>query len=213
MAKPNLQIALDHSDLPSALKDVKNVGDIVDILEVGTILVLQEGDQAIKCVRAMYPEKTIVADTKCADAGTTVAGNVAKAGADWMTVICAATIPTMKAAAKEVKDLQVELYGEWTYDQAQEWLDAGIDQAIYHQSRDALFAGETWGEKDLTKVKKLIDMGFRVSVTGGLDVDTLKLFEGIPVYTFITGRGITAAENPAKAAQAFQDELIRLWGE
>ncbi|URZ86848.1 3-keto-L-gulonate-6-phosphate decarboxylase UlaD [Floricoccus penangensis] len=213
MAKPNLQIALDHSDLPSALKDVKNVGDIVDILEVGTILVLQEGDQAIKCVRAMYPEKTIVADTKCADAGTTVAGNVAKAGADWMTVICAATIPTMKAAAKEVKDLQVELYGDWTYDQAQEWLDAGIDQAIYHQSRDALFAGETWGEKDLTKVKKLIDMGFRVSVTGGLDVDTLKLFEGIPVYTFITGRGITAAENPAKAAQAFQDELIRLWGE
>ena len=28
MARPNLQVALDHSDLPSAIKDVNNVGDI-----------------------------------------------------------------------------------------------------------------------------------------------------------------------------------------
>lgn len=212
MGIPNLQVALDHSDLPSALADVKNVGDVVDILEVGTILCLQAGEEAIRCVRALYPEKKIIADTKCADAGGTVAKNCADAGADWMTVICCATIPTMAAAAKEVEEVQVELYGDWTYEQAQKWLDAGISQAIYHQSRDALFAGETWGEKDLSKVKKLIDMGFRVSVTGGLDVDTLKLFEGVDVYTFITGRGITAADDPKAAAKAFKAEINRLWG-
>lgn len=212
MGIPNLQVALDHSNLPSALADVKNVGDVVDILEVGTILCLQAGEEAIRCVRALYPGKRIIADTKCADAGGTVAKNCADAGADWMTVICCATIPTMKAAAKEVEEVQVELYGDWTYEQAQKWLDAGISQAIYHQSRDALFAGETWGEKDLSKVKKLIDMGFRVSVTGGLDVDTLKLFAGVNVYTFITGRGITAANDPKAAAQAFKAEINRIWG-
>jgi 3-dehydro-L-gulonate-6-phosphate decarboxylase len=212
MGKPNLQIALDHSTLPEAVADVAKVGNVVDILEVGTILCLQAGDEAIKCVRALFPDKLVVADTKCADAGGTVAGNVAAAGADWMTVICAATLPTMKAAAKEVKEVQVELYGDWTYKQAQQWLDAGISQAIYHQSRDALFAGETWGQKDLDRVQKLIDMGFRVSVTGGLDVDTLKLFEGMAVYTFITGRGITAAPDPVQAAQDFQNEIIRIWG-
>ncbi|MHC5230013.1 3-keto-L-gulonate-6-phosphate decarboxylase UlaD [Enterococcus sp. LJL99] len=213
MAKPNLQIALDHNDLESALADVMNVGDIVDILEVGTILCLQEGQKAIRCIRSMFPDKRVVADTKCADAGGTVAKNVTDAGADWMTVICCATIPTMKAAAQEVKELQVELYGDWTYEQAQQWLDAGISQAIYHQSRDALLAGETWGEKDLNRVKKLIEMGFRVSVTGGLDVDTLKLFEGVEVYTFITGRGITAAKDPKQAAKDFQAEIIRIWGQ
>ncbi|MBL1223956.1 3-keto-L-gulonate-6-phosphate decarboxylase UlaD [Enterococcus sp. BWR-S5] len=212
MGIPNLQVALDHSDLPSALADVKNVGEIVDILEVGTILCLQAGEEAIRCVRALYPNKKIIADTKCADAGGTVAKNCADAGADWMTVICCATIPTMAAAAKEVEEVQVELYGDWTYEQAQKWLDAGISQAIYHQSRDALFAGETWGEKDLSKVKKLIEMGFRVSVTGGLDVDTLKLFEGVEVYTFITGRGITAADDPKAAAEAFKSEINRIWG-
>lgn len=209
---PKLQIACDHNDLPSALADIKKVGDVVDIIEAGTILMLQAGEDVVKCFRALYPDKLIVADTKCADAGTTVAKNCADAGADFMTVICAATLPTMIAAAKEVKEVQVELYGDWTYEQAQKWLDAGISQAIYHQSRDALFAGETWGEKDLTKVKKLIDMGFRVSVTGGLDVETLKLFTGIDVYTFITGRGITAAADPLQAAKDFQAEIKRIWG-
>ena len=211
MTRPNLQVALDHSDLPSAIKAIRTVGDIVDIIEVGTILILQAGDQAVRCIRAMYPDKTIVADTKCADAGGTVAENVQKAGADWTTVICCATIPTMKAAAEKIAAVQVELYGDWTYAQAQLWLASGIKQVIYHQSRDALLAGETWGEKDLAKIQKLIDMGFQVSVTGGLDVDTLKLFKGMAVYTFITGRGITAAQDPAQAATAFLDEIKAIW--
>ena len=129
-----------------------------------------------------------------------------------MTCICSATIPTMKAAAKEGKEIQVELYGDWTYEQAQQWLDAGISQAIYHQSRDALLAGETWGERDLSKVKKLIEMGFRVSVTGGLNVDTLELFRGVDVYTFIAGRGITEAADPAAAAREFKDKIREIWG-
>ncbi|BDZ32315.1 3-keto-L-gulonate-6-phosphate decarboxylase UlaD [Lactiplantibacillus brownii] len=213
MTKPNLQVALDNNTLESALEDVREVGSIVDIVEAGTILILQEGTKAVSSMRALFPNKTIIADTKCADAGGTVAKNMADAGADWMTCICAATIPTMKAANKEISEIQVELYGNWTREDAQQWLDAGITQAIYHQSRDALLSGGSWGEKDLNKVKMLVDMGFRVSVTGGLSVDKLALFEGVNVYTFIAGRAITQADDPAKAAQAFQDELKRLWGE
>lgn len=211
MSVPNLQVAMDHSDLAQAIGDIVKVGDIVDIVEVGTVLLLAEGSEAIRCVRALYPDKIVIADTKCADAGGTVAKNCADAGADWMTCICSATLPTMKAAAVEVDQIQVELYGDWTYEQAQNWLDAGIDQAIYHQSRDALLAGDTWGEKDLSKVKKLVEMGFRVSVTGGLDVDTLKLFEGVAVYTFIAGRGIMTAADPAQAAREFKAEIQRIW--
>ena len=214
MARPLLQVALDHSDLKGAIKAAVSVGDVVDVIEAGTVCLLQVGSELVEVLRNLFPEKTIVADTKCADAGGTVAKNNAERGADWMTCICCATIPTMKAALKAIKEvrgdkgeIQVELYGDWTYEQAQQWLDAGISQAIYHQSRDALLAGETWGEKDLNKVKKLIEMGFRVSVTGGLNTDTLKLFKGVDVFTFIAGRGITAA-----AAQAFKDEIARIWG-
>lgn len=213
---PNLQVALDHSDLQGAIKAAVSVGHEVDVIEAGTVCLLQVGSELVEVLRSLFPDKIIVADTKCADAGGTVAKNNAVRGADWMTCICCATIPTMKAALKAIQEergeIQIELYGDWTYEQAQTWLDAGISQAIYHQSRDALLAGETWGEKDLNKVKKLIEMGFRVSVTGGLNVDTLKLFEGVDVFTFIAGRGITEAENPAAAARAFKDEIKRIWG-
>ncbi|MGM9904190.1 MAG: 3-keto-L-gulonate-6-phosphate decarboxylase UlaD [Enterococcus sp.] len=213
MIRPKLQIALDHNRLENALADIKKVGEIVDIIEIGTILCLQEGSKAISCIRQMYPEKIIVADTKCADAGETVAENVARSGADWMTVICSASLPTMEAAQQKIKELQVELYGDWTFEQAQAWREIGLSQVVYHQSRDALLAGGTWGEQDLGKVKTLIDMGFQVSITGGLTLKNLSLFQHLPIFHFIVGRGITSEENPMVAAQAFKDEINRIWGE
>lgn len=211
MGKPNLQIALDSQSLSEALVTVREVGDIVDILEVGTVLCLQDGMEPVRAIRALYPEKTILADTKCADAGKTVAENCKDAGADWMTVICCATIPTMKAASQAIDQLQVELYGDWTFNQAEEWKKIGIEQVVYHQSRDALLSGQTWEEKDLEKIKKLIDMGFKVSVTGGLDVDTLDIFKGIDVYTFIAGRGIAKASNPRQAAIDFKNKIDEIF--
>ena len=211
MARPLLQIALDNNTLSDAIRSISQVGHEVDVIEAGTILCLAEGMEAVRCLRALYPTKTILADTKCADAGGTVAKNCADAGADWMTVICSATIPTMKAALKEVKDLQVELYGDWTFEHAKQWKEAGLSQVVYHQSRDALLAGETWGEKDLNKIKKLVEMGFKVSVTGGLEKETLKLFKGIDVYTFIAGRGIRDAADPAQAAREFKEEIAKYW--
>lgn len=211
MSVPLLQIALDNITLSGALKSAKAVGDEVDIIEAGTILCLAEGMEAVRCLRALYPEKIILADTKCTDAGGTVAKMCADAGADWMTVICSATIPTMKAALKEVKELQVELYGDWTFEHAKAWKDAGITQAVYHQSRDALLSGETWSESDLNKIKKLSEMGFKVSVTGGLEIDTLKLFKDIDVFTFIAGRSIRDAENPDKEAKKFKEEISKYW--
>lgn len=211
MSKPKLQIALDSQSLSKALETVREVGDVVDIIEVGTVLCLQDGMEPVRAIRALYPEKTILADTKCADAGKTVAKNCKDAGANWMTVICCATIPTMQAANKEIDELQVELYGDWTFDQAKAWKEIGINQVVYHQSRDALLSGETWGEKDLTKIKKLVDMGFEVSVTGGLNVDTLQLFKGIDVACFIAGRSIAEAENPRKAAEDFKNKINEIF--
>lgn len=211
MSVPLLQIALDNTTLSGALKSAKAVGNEVDIIEAGTILCLAEGMEAVRCLRALYPDKIILADTKCADAGGTVAKMCADAGADWMTVICSATIPTMKAALKEVKELQVELYGDWTFEHAKAWKEAGITQAVYHQSRDALLSGETWSDSDLNKIKKLTGMGFKVSVTGGLEIETLKLFKDIDVFTFIAGRSIRDAENPDKAAKRFKEEISKYW--
>lgn len=61
----------------------------------------------------------------------------------------------------------------------------------------------------MNKVQELIDLGFEVSVTGGLTVETLELFQTMAVATFIAGRGITESKNPEQAAKDFQKKSIR----
>lgn len=211
MSVPLLQIALDNTTLSEALKSAKTVGKEIDIIEAGTILCLAEGMESVKCLRALYPDKIILADTKCADAGGTVSKMCADAGADWMTMICSATIPTIKAALKEIKELQVELYGNWTFENAKRWKEAGITQVVYHQSRDALLSGETWSDNDLNKIKKLTEIGFKVSITGGLEIDTLKLFKDINIFAFIVGRSIRDSKNPDKEVKKFKEEISKYW--
>ena len=60
MSRPNLQIALDHNDLEHALGDVMKVGDVVDIIEVGTILCLQEGQKAIRCIHSILDDSHLL---------------------------------------------------------------------------------------------------------------------------------------------------------
>lgn len=215
MNTPMLQVALDTLDIPTALKATQALAPEVDVLEVGTILCYAEGARAVATLRALYPEHIILADLKAADAGTTVAEIVFSRGATWMTVICCAPYATMAAALEVAKsyqgDIQIELYGDWTFEQAARWQELGLTQAIYHRGRDAEFAGQKWGETDLSKIRKLTEMGFEVSVTGGLNPEDLVLFKGIPVKCFIAGRGLYGAEDPAQAAREFKTEIGKFW--
>lgn len=215
MNKPLLQVALDNLDMASALTATRVLADEVDVLEVGTILCYAEGAKTVSVLRALYPEKTIVADLKAADAGETVAEIVFSRGADWMTVICCAPYATMEAALRVARkyggDVQVELYGDWTFEHARKWREIGLTQVIYHRGRDAALAGQQWGSTDLSKIESLAGMGFDVSVTGGLHARDLGIFKGIPVKCFIAGRGLYGADDPAEAAREFKQSIDKHW--
>lgn len=155
----------------------------------------------------------MLADAKIADAGKILSRMCFEANADWVTVICCADINTTKGAlevAKEFKgDVQIELTGYWTWEQAQEWCEAGIEQVVYHRSRDTQAAGVAWSEVDITAIKHLSDMGFKVTVTGGLAQEDLPLFKGIPIHVFIAGRSIRDAKDPIDAARQFKNPSAR----
>ncbi|MDO7976453.1 3-keto-L-gulonate-6-phosphate decarboxylase UlaD [Oceanotoga teriensis] len=214
---PKLQVALDNLSLKDALKSLKEYGNIIDVIEVGTILHVSEGLEPIRFLRILYPEKIILADIKGADAGSILAKQCFDAGATWMTAICCADIQTMKSMLKvskeyeEDKDIQIELYGDWTFERAKIWKEAGLKQVVYHRSRDAELSGKDWSDEDLIKIKKLCDMDFKVTVTGGLKVENLKLFKNLPIYCFIAGRGIREAKNPKQMAMNFKEEIKKYW--
>lgn len=213
---PMLQIALDNQSLADAFKSTRLVAQEVDVIEVGTILCVAEGVRAVAELKALYPDKIVLADAKIADAGLILSRMCFEAHADWITVICCADINTVRGALKTAQefggDVQVELTGYWTWEQARSWLEAGIKQVVYHRARDAQAAGHTWGEPEIAAVRRLADMGFKVTVTGGLALEDLPLFAGIPIHVFIAGRSIRDAADPALAARQFKQDIARLWG-
>ncbi len=215
MAIPYLQVALDNLTLDSALDSTRVLADHVDVVECGTILSFGAGaPHAVRCLRALYPDKILVADLKVTDAGSVLAEMVFQAGANWLTVLCAAPVATMEKAnevAQKYKgEIQIELYGNWTTADARDWYRAGARQAIYHRGRDAQAAGQGWGQADLDAMKRLSDAGIELSVTGGVTVDQVPVFKNIAVKCFIVGRGLYAAADPVKTARAFKAAFAAL---
>ena len=215
MSRPLLQLALDHTDLAAAQRDVALLKDRVDIVEAGTILCLSEGLNAIRALRAQCPEKLIVADWKVADAGETLAQQALEAGANWMTIICAEPLATIEkghaVAAARGGEIQIELFGNWTFDDARDWYSAGVRQAIYHRGRDAQASGQQWGEVDLARMKALSDIGLELSVTGGITPADLPLFKEINVKSFIAGRALSSAADPQQVAEEFHARIRDIW--
>lgn len=125
MSLPMLQVATDNQTLASAYETTRLIAEEVDIIEVGTILCVGEGVRAVRDLKALYPHKIVLADAKIADAGKILSRMCFEANADWVTVICCADINTAKGAldvAKEFNgDVQIELTGFWTREQAQAW--------------------------------------------------------------------------------------------
>jgi 3-dehydro-L-gulonate-6-phosphate decarboxylase len=203
-----VQVALDTRALPAALAALRQVSAYVDVIEVGTVLCLSAGMDAVRVIRAAYPDHLLLADIRIAEAGSLLSGLAYDAGADWVTVVSGAA-PDVFPAAVDVAgqrglDVQVELSGGWTWDTVGRCRELGIRHFIFHRSRDAESRGNlSWSARDLESIDQIHRMGGRVSVTGGLTSDEVARFDEIPAEIFIAGRALYASEDPAANAQAF----------
>lgn len=215
--RPRLQIALDKADLPSALGPLQKAAPAVDIIECGTILVLGEGMRAVREIRALFPDKPILADVRIAEAGSIIARMAFEAGASLVSVVAGASMTTVKqvvAVAEEFGgQVQVELADEWyDPDKAQQWRDIGVQHVIVKRSRDREAAGDlSWKLSDVARVDELAAMGFTVTVTGGMSAQDLPTFAGHPVGIIIAGRSVVSADSPLEAAQELQAAIAEVW--
>ena len=217
MGKPMLQIALDTLTVNEAFENVDQIKESIDIIEVGTILIASQGKSAIREIKDRYPDKIIIADGKIADAGAIFAKMYFDNGCDYTTAICAAETATIKSvldAAKTYgadKDVQVELTTHFTWEQAKEWKEIGVEQVVYHRSRDAQAAGVNWTQKDIDTINKFDKMGFKVTITGGISLEDIEFFKDVNVYIFIVGRSVRDAASPKEAAQEFKNRIEKFY--
>jgi len=215
-ATPLLQVAMDYTSLSKALVMAALVAPEVDIIEIGTPLCKAAGLEAIRAMREVCPDKLILADFKTPDVGGLEATMAFDAGADMLTVIGGAATATVKEAfavtQKRGKEMLMELTGvRDILARAIEWRQIGIDRIVYHREWDAQSAGREWTEEDKDIMRKLIDMGYKVTATGGMTIDILPFFADLPISVLICGRGIREAPDPRASARQMRLALNELW--
>ena len=213
---PQLQLALDYISLPKAIVMAALVAPEVDIIEIGTPLCKAAGLEAIRSIREICPDKLILADFKAPDVGGLEATMAFDAGADMMTVIGGATLATVEQALTVARARGKEMLMELTgvrdiLERAVEWREIGVERIVYHREWDAQSAGRQWTEADKVTISKLIDMGFKLTVTGGLTLELLPFFADLPVSVLICGRGIREASDPRAAAHEMRAAIANLW--
>jgi 3-dehydro-L-gulonate-6-phosphate decarboxylase len=190
----------------------------VDIIEIGTPLCKAAGLEAIHGIREICPDKLILADFKTPDVGGIEAAMAFDAGADMITVIggaATATIEQAYAVARERgKEMLMELTGvRDILARATEWRNIGINRLVYHREWDAQSAGREWRQEDKDIIRQLIDMGYKVTVTGGLTLELLPFFADLPVSILICGRSIREQPDPRMAAREIRLTIARLWSD
>ena len=215
--QPLIQLALDYFDLAPALAMAQVVHKEVDILEVGTPLTKGGGMLAVKTIREMCPDNLILADIKSPDVGGGEAKMAFDSGADWMTVLGAAPLDTIKLALAEAnsrpgKEMFIELTGiKDIMAQATEWRSIGIERMVYHRGWDEGNLSRSWDETDLATIQQLTRMGFKVSVAGGLGLDMIPFFQGVDISVFVIGRAIRETPDPAATARKFRAAINANW--
>ena len=64
-----LQLALDEMKTEEAVKLVEKVEDYIDIIEIGTPICLDAGNDAVARLKKEFPDKEVLADCKIMDGG------------------------------------------------------------------------------------------------------------------------------------------------
>jgi 3-hexulose-6-phosphate synthase len=139
---PIVQLSLDLTDLKEAIKTAQIAVEAgVDWLEAGTPLILAEGLNCVRALRAEFPRHPIVADLKTMDGGYLEAEMMAKAGATQVVVMARAHEETIKAVVKAGHDYGIEVMGdnmacEDKVAASIRMEDLGVDYIVHHTGFD-----------------------------------------------------------------------------
>jgi 3-hexulose-6-phosphate synthase len=179
--KTIVQISLDFISIEKALATARvAVRSGVDWLEAGTPLILAEGVNAIRALRAEFPDVPIVADLKAMDGGALEMEQAARAGANHVVVMERAHPETIKAMVKAAKNFGVKVMGdnlgaEDRVAAAKRLEDLGCDFVIHHIGYDERRGLAAMGKPYPSPLDQLREVVAAVQVpvqaVGGLSVE------------------------------------------
>jgi 3-hexulose-6-phosphate synthase/6-phospho-3-hexuloisomerase len=152
----------------------------VDWLEAGTPMIIAEGMNGVRALRAEFPRAPIVADLKTMDGGWLEAEMMARAGATHVVVMERAHEHTIKAVVKAGRDFGIGVMGDNLaapdmIAAARRLEDLGCDYVIHHIGYDERRGIAAAGARMPSPLDQLEEVVASVSVpvqaVGGLTIE------------------------------------------
>jgi 3-hexulose-6-phosphate synthase/6-phospho-3-hexuloisomerase len=210
MMKPVLQLALDFIDLKRAVKNAQAaVRGGAEWLEAGTPLIKSEGLEAVRELRRLFPRATIVADMKIMDAGRIEVETAAKAGANVVDVLGAASDATIRECIQAAKNYGARIVVDLIavkdpVSRAKEVEAFGTDYITIHCSIDEQMEGKDPFET-LRRVAESVSVP--VGVAGGINSETAPRALEAGASIVIVGGAITKAVDPEEATRTIKKAM------
>ena len=205
-----LQLAYDLGTYEELYPFMEEIEEAVDIIEIGTPVILREGVSQIENVKRRFPDKLIFADLKIMDAGKLEADIGFQAGADMVSVLGLASKKTIEAAKNSAiqwnRKIMIDMIN--LEDPIMKWTDfmkMGIDYGCLHTAHDDV----TDGENSLETVKNFHKThGVKqISVAGGIDPKKIRNLKSCQPEILVVGSYITNAVDPSKALKTIRQVM------
>jgi 3-hexulose-6-phosphate synthase len=206
-----LQLAIDLVDTQGAINLVKELEEYIDVVEIGTPVVINEGLRAVKAMKEAFPNLTVLADLKIMDAAGYEVSQAVASGADIVTILGAAEDASILGAVEEAKKHGKQILVDMIAvkdiaTRAKELDELGVDYICVHTGYDLQAVGQNSFE-DLATIKSVVKNA-KTAVAGGIKLETLPEVIKAQPDLVIVGGGITGQED-IKAVAAQMQKMIK----
>ena len=207
---PVLQVALDFLNLDRAMKAAREAANGgADYLEAGTPLIKSEGMEAVRTLRAEFPDHVIVADLKTLDAGRTEMEAAAKAGADIAVVMACASDSTIRECVETGKNYGIEVAADLLGvsdppQAAKRCEDLGVHHVGVHLAIDEQMSGGDPFET-LREIRGAVQIP--VAVAGGINAETAPQAVGAGADIVIVGGAVCKSADAAEATRSLKKAM------
>lgn len=206
--KKKLQVALDLFSSGEAFEVLDDVAPYVDIIELGTPLIVAEGARVVSEVKKRYPEKVVFADIKVMDGGGEVPKPVIEAGCDMFSVLCASDDATVRAAVDLARVSGVKVLADMCSvrnleERAREITQFGPDYLCCHVGYDR----QATGADPVEELRRLSCVKTPKAIAGGIKLETFEQALESDAEIIISGGGICQAANRGEVAQRMRSML------
>lgn len=205
-----LQLALDTLTLTQCLNLMDKLKEEIDIVEIGTPVLLEYGLWAVREMKSRFPEKEVLADAKIMDAGEYEASQCFEAGADIVTVLGCSHDTTItgvvKAARTFKRKVMVDLIDVPDVRQRAIEVDRlGVDYVCVHTAFDL----QSSGQDPLEELEMILDVlqHAQAGVAGGVKLATFDAIASLNPGIIVVGGGITNQPDPKAAAKALKARM------